>query len=123
MAIRRARTTPFAVHQFTDDAVCVELLAQLVRSRCNVLVSGVRIENSPSFHVVFNNSEYITVDGVKISAPASAPNTDAIDPVGSRHVAISNNTISVAPTAGPMSVPAPPRMTISNTSAKRTTWT
>jgi polygalacturonase len=74
-------------------------LILVVNSR-NVLVSGVRIENSPSFHVVFNNSERITVDHVRISAPAHAPNTDAIDPVGSRFVVITNNTISVGDDVG-----------------------
>jgi len=32
---------------------------------------------------------------LRISAPAHAPNTDAIDPIDSRHVLIVNNTISV----------------------------
>jgi len=61
----------------------------------NVSFSGVRIENSPSFHLVLNNSEHVTIDHVRIQAPASAPNTDAIDPMNSRHVAITNNVISV----------------------------
>ncbi len=61
----------------------------------NVLFSGVTFLNSPSFHLVLNESERLTVDKVTIRAPDHAPNTDAIDPQDSRHVLISNNTISV----------------------------
>ena len=67
----------------------------LVTDSRNVRFEGVRIENSPSFHLVLNNSEHVTIDRVKITAPAHAPNTDAIDPINSRHVAITNNVISV----------------------------
>ena len=67
----------------------------LVSDSTNVRFEGVRIENSPSFHLVLNNSEHVTIDRVRISAPAHAPNTDAIDPINSRHVLITNNVISV----------------------------
>jgi polygalacturonase len=61
----------------------------------NVMFSGVTFLNSPSFHLVLNESENLTIDKVSIRAPDHAPNTDAIDPQDSRHVLISNNTISV----------------------------
>jgi polygalacturonase len=61
----------------------------------NVLFEGLRFENSPSFHLVINNSDYVTINRVRITAPAHAPNTDAIDPMNSRHIAITNNVISV----------------------------
>lgn len=61
----------------------------------NVLFEGVRFENSPSFHLVINNSDQVTIDRVRITAPAHAPNTDAIDPMNSRHIVITNNVISV----------------------------
>jgi polygalacturonase len=61
----------------------------------NVLFEGLRFENSPSFHLVINNSDYITINKVRITAPAHAPNTDAIDPMNTRHVVITNNVISV----------------------------
>lgn len=67
----------------------------LVSHSTNVRFEGVRIENSPSFHLVLNDSDHVTIDRVRISAPSSAPNTDAIDPINSRHVAITNNVISV----------------------------
>ena len=67
----------------------------LVSHSTNVRFEGVRIENSPSFHLVLNDTDHVTIDHVRISAPSSAPNTDAIDPINSRHVAITNNVISV----------------------------
>ncbi len=66
----------------------------MVRGSRNVLFQGVRFENSPSFNIVLRNSEDITIDHVSIIAPAHAPNTDAIDPIDSRNVLITNNTIS-----------------------------
>ncbi|MFQ1012773.1 glycoside hydrolase family 28 protein [Gilliamella apicola] len=61
----------------------------------NILVEGVTIQNSPSFHVVFNNVEDITINKTTISAPAWWQNTDAIDPMNSRRVSITKNNISV----------------------------
>jgi polygalacturonase len=67
----------------------------LVADSHNVRIEGVRLENSPSFHVVLENTDHVTIDHVRITAPAHAPNTDAIDPINSRHVVITNNVISV----------------------------
>lgn len=67
----------------------------LVSHSTNVRFEGVRIENSPSFHLVLNDTDHVTIDRVRITAPSSAPNTDAIDPINSRHVVITNNVISV----------------------------
>ena len=67
----------------------------LVSHSTNVRFEGVRIENSPSFHLVLNDTDHVTIDRVRITAPSSAPNTDAIDPINSRHVVITNNIISV----------------------------
>ena len=59
-----------------------------------VLVRGLTLSNSPSFHLAFNTTDHVTIDGVTISAPSSAPNTDGIDPAGS-HYLIKNCAISV----------------------------
>ncbi|MDB5457525.1 MAG: exo-poly-alpha-D-galacturonosidase [Caulobacter sp.] len=67
----------------------------LVTNSRDVRFEGVRLENSPSYHLVLNNSDHVTINKVRITAPAHAPNTDAIDPTNSRHVAITNNVISV----------------------------
>ncbi len=50
-----------------------------------LLVQGVTLTNSPMFHLV-PRGEDITVDSVRIIAPADAPNTDAMDPGGQRIV-------------------------------------
>jgi polygalacturonase len=67
----------------------------LVNDSRNIRFEGVRIENSPSFHLVLNNADHVTISRVGITAPAHAPNTDAIDPMNSRHIEITNNVISV----------------------------
>jgi polygalacturonase len=69
-------------------------LVYVVRSR-NVLLQGVKFYNSPSFHLVFKDSENITVRGVGIQALAHSPNTDAIDPIDTRNVLIENNLIDM----------------------------
>ncbi len=67
-------------------------LIYIVRSR-NVLIEGVSLYNSPSYHVVFKDCDGVTVDHVSIVAPAHSPNTDAIDPIDTRDVLIASNTI------------------------------
>jgi polygalacturonase len=66
----------------------------LTNNTKNLLLEGVTFTNAPSFHLVLNRSEDITIRGVSILAPASSPNTDAIDPGNSRNVLIENNVIS-----------------------------
>jgi polygalacturonase len=60
----------------------------------NLLLEGVTFTNSPSFHVVVNHSDDVTIRNTSILAPASSPNTDGIDPGNSRNVLIEGNTIS-----------------------------
>jgi hypothetical protein len=67
-------------------------LIYIARSR-NVLLEGVSLFNSPSYHVVFKDCDGVTVDHLSIVAPAHSPNTDAIDPIDTRDVLITNNTI------------------------------
>ena len=59
----------------------------------NVVVEGVMITHSPSFHVVMRDSEDIDVTRTRIYSPAHAPHTDAIDPINSRHIRITHNVI------------------------------
>lgn len=60
----------------------------LLRFRgCNqVLVAGVSLVNSPCFHLAFNTTDHVTVEGVTVQAPENAPNTDGIDPGGSHYL-------------------------------------
>jgi len=67
----------------------------LVSNSRNVALRGVTFANSPSFHLVLSNSDYVTIAGARITSPAHGPNTDAIDPTRSRHILIADNFISV----------------------------
>jgi polygalacturonase len=63
---------------------------------CNrVLVQGVTLKDAPQFHLVPNGCHEVTVEDVQITAPADSPNTDGIDPTGSRNVLIRHCTIDV----------------------------
>jgi polygalacturonase len=61
----------------------------------NLHIMGITLQNSPSFHLVPVDSEDVTIDGIKILAPADSPNTDAMDPSVCRHVQIRNCTFDV----------------------------
>lgn len=54
----------------------------------DVLVEGVTIENSPSWQLVPYYSENVTIRNIRVLAPASSPNTDAVDPFSSTNVRI-----------------------------------
>lgn len=64
-----------------------------VHSSRNVLIEGVTITNSPSFHVVLRDAEDVDITRTHIIAPWHAPNSDAIDPMDSRNVRITYNYI------------------------------
>jgi polygalacturonase len=55
-----------------------------------VLLRDVTLENSPMYHFVPFRCEDVTIDGIKILSPVTAPNTDGIDPSVSRRVLIRN---------------------------------
>lgn len=65
-----------------------------IKDSNNILIENITLQNSPSFHVVFFNTENITINKTKIIAPEWWENTDAIDPMHSRFVTITDNTIS-----------------------------
>jgi len=55
--------------------------------RCNrVLITGVTLQNSPMFHLVPYRCADVTIRGVTITAPATAHNTDGIDPSGTHYL-------------------------------------
>ncbi|WP_431225026.1 glycoside hydrolase family 28 protein [Serratia sp. L9] len=65
-----------------------------IKNSSNILIENLTLQNSPSFHIVFFNTENITINNTKIFAPEWWENTDAIDPMHSRYVTITGNTIS-----------------------------
>jgi len=55
----------------------------IVLNQCKrVLVEGVTLTNSPSFHLVPQLCQEVVIDKVHFLAPPKAPNTDALDPSG-----------------------------------------
>ncbi len=58
----------------------------------NLTVTGLTLQNSPSFHLVPSHAEGVTVRGLTIRAPADSPNTDGIDPSDVRDVTITDST-------------------------------
>jgi len=66
----------------------------IVFNRCkNVRLSGIKLINSPKFHYVPTDCEDVKVEDVTIISPASAANTDGIDPSNCRNVTITRCTI------------------------------
>jgi polygalacturonase len=54
---------------------------------------GITLRNSPNFHVVVSRTNGFTAWGVRIDAPATARNTDGIDPSSSTNVTIAYSFI------------------------------
>jgi polygalacturonase len=81
--------TAFLSHSITARPRLVQ-----INHADTLLITGVTFSNSPSFHLAFNATTNVTIDGVTITAPVDAPNTDGIDPAGT-HYLIQNCNISV----------------------------
>jgi polygalacturonase len=62
----------------------------MIEDSDGVTIRDIRLENSPMYHIVPEESANVLIEGVEISAPGDSPNTDGIDPTGSRHVVIRN---------------------------------
>lgn len=60
----------------------------------NLLMRGVKIQNSPMFHVKFDGCQGVRIDEVSISAPKLSPNTDGIHLGNTKGVSIYNTMIS-----------------------------
>jgi len=70
----------------------VPRLVQVERSK-EFTLYGIRLANSPNFHVTLNNVDGFTAWGVRIDTPHDARNTDGIDPISSRNVTIAHSWI------------------------------
>ena len=53
----------------------------------------IALRNSPNFHVTLNQVDGFTAWGVRIDTPATARNTDGIDPISSRNITIAHSAI------------------------------
>jgi polygalacturonase len=59
-----------------------------------VVVTGLKLQNSPKFHLFLTGGKDAMVDGLTISAPESSPNTDGIDLRG-ENIFVTNCQIAV----------------------------
>nr|KYP62543.1 Polygalacturonase At1g48100 family [Cajanus cajan] len=60
----------------------------------NLVLSGVKIQNSPMFHVKFDGCQGVIIDKLSISSPKLSPNTDGIHLGNTKGVGIYNSMIS-----------------------------
>ncbi|WOL12509.1 polygalacturonase [Canna indica] len=60
----------------------------------DVTVTGITIQNSPQFHLKFDNCRAVEVSGVGISSPGDSPNTDGIHLQNSVDVSIHDTDLS-----------------------------
>ncbi|WP_414503012.1 glycoside hydrolase family 28 protein [Zymobacter sp. IVIA_5232.4 C2] len=60
----------------------------------NITLHKITLKNSPNFHVVFKQGNGLTAWGVTINTPATARNTDGIDPISSQNVTVARSNIS-----------------------------
>ncbi|MDE1161734.1 MAG: glycosyl hydrolase family 28 protein [Acidobacteriaceae bacterium] len=59
----------------------------------NFTLYRITLRNSPFFHVTYSNGDGFTAWGVKIDTPSDAPNTDGIDPGGSKNITVTQSYI------------------------------
>jgi polygalacturonase len=78
-----------------EKALPVPLRPKLIYlANCNhVIVRGITLQNSPSYHLVPFFCEDVLADHVTVQAPSDSPNTDGIDPICSHNVVISSCSI------------------------------
>jgi len=59
----------------------------------DITLHKITLRNSPNFHVTLNKVDGFTAWGIRIDTPATARNTDGIDPISSRNVTIAHSQI------------------------------
>lgn len=72
--------------------VCFQMIRFFMSS--NLVVSGLKIQNSPQFHMKFDGCEGVLIDKLSISSPKLSPNTDGIHVENTKAVGIYNSMIS-----------------------------
>ncbi|GJV45198.1 polygalacturonase-like protein [Tanacetum coccineum] len=60
----------------------------------DVTVTGITIQNSPLFHLTFDNCDGVLVYDISISSPGDSPNTDGIHLTSSKNVIIHHTTLA-----------------------------
>ncbi|XAR49735.1 Polygalacturonase [Bertholletia excelsa] len=59
----------------------------------NLVVRGLRIQNSPQFHMKFDGCQGVLIEKLSISSPKLSPNTDGIHVENTKHVQIYDSVI------------------------------
>lgn len=78
--------------QQEDARQNVPRLIEITNSQ-DISLHRITLRNSPNFHVTLNRVDGFTAWGVRIDTPATARNTDGIDPISSRNVTIAYSHI------------------------------
>lgn len=60
----------------------------------NLTVQGLKVKNSPKFHLRFDVCQYVDIELLNINSPAQSPNTDGIHIENTKNVKIYNSVIS-----------------------------
>ncbi|XP_047317296.1 polygalacturonase At1g48100 [Impatiens glandulifera] len=60
----------------------------------NVVMSELRVQNSPQFHIKFDGCEGVLIDRLSISSPKLSPNTDGIHIENTKYVGIYDSVIA-----------------------------
>ncbi|CAO2837638.1 unnamed protein product [Amaranthus hypochondriacus] len=60
----------------------------------NITLKGIKLMNSPEFHIRFDGCQNVNVDSLFIKSPADSPNTDGIHVENTNNVTIHNTVIS-----------------------------
>nr|GME16955.1 polygalacturonase At1g48100 [Ipomoea batatas] len=60
----------------------------------NLVVKGLRIQNSPQFHIKFDGCQGVEIHELSINSPKLSPNTDGIHVQDTKHVKIYNSVIA-----------------------------
>jgi len=77
-----------------------------LRDCTRVSVTGVKLINSPMFHLVPQNCTDVTIEKITIRSPENSPNTDGIDPSGWNflisdcHIDTGDDNIAIKPVRG-----------------------
>lgn len=78
--------------QKEDARQNVPRLIEVTNSQ-DITLHNITLRNSPNFHVTLNKVDGFTAWGVRIDTPATARNTDGLDPISSRNVTIAHSYI------------------------------
>ena len=78
--------------QKEDARQNVPRLLEVTNSQ-DITLHKITLRNAPNFHVTLNKVDGFTAWGIRIDTPATARNTDGIDPISSRNVTIAYSHI------------------------------